>query len=160
MPRLTQAQPRPDATSSFLSVAKAFYGPAFSPRRKSELAEAMADWAELTPDEQSFAIAHLHYLNLVAQAGTQRLLADVRELLEELVENVDDALDDLPGLDDDDAVAPDVEDLEEDVDPDEPTDDEVPEGYLVELPPLESDDDEPSADEADLADDEVPDDAA
>ena len=43
MPRLTQAQPRPDATPSFLSVAKAFYGPAFSPRRKSELAEAMAD---------------------------------------------------------------------------------------------------------------------
>ena len=153
MPRLTQAQPRPDATPSFLSVAKAFYGPAFSPRRKSELAEAMADWAELTPDEQSFAIAHLHYLNLVAQAGTQRLLADVRELLEELVENVDDALDDLPGLDDE--IAPDAEDLVE-----EPTDDEVPDGYLVELPTLESEDDEPPADEVDVTDDEVPDDAA
>lgn len=98
MPRLTKAQPRPDATPSFLSVAKAFYGPAFSPRRKAELAEAMADWAELTPDEQSFAMAHLQYLNLVAEAGTQRLLHDVRELLEELVENVDDALDELPAV--------------------------------------------------------------
>lgn len=159
MPRLTQAQPRPEATPSFLSVAKAFYGPAFSPRRKSELAEAMADWAELTPDEQSFAIAHLHYLNLVAQAGTQRLLADVRELLEELVENVDDALDDLPGLDDDDEIAPEAEDLVDEPE-DEPTDDEVPEGYLVELPPPESEDDEPPADEVDVIDDEVPDDAA
>ncbi len=158
MPRLTQAQPRPDATPSFLSVAKAFYGPAFSPRRKSELAEAMADWAELTPDEQSFAMAHLHYLNLVAQAGTQRLLADLRELLEELVENVDDALDDLPGLDDD-ANSPDAEELVEELD-DEPTDDEVPDGYLVEVPPLEPEDDEPSGEEADLTDDEVPDDAA
>lgn len=157
MPRLTQAQPRPDATPSFLSVAKAFYGPAFSHRRKSELAEAMADWAELTPDEQSFAIAHLHYLNLVAHAGTQRLLADVRELLEELVENVDDALDDLPGLDDDPA-EPDVDELE---DPeDDPTDDEVPDGYLVELPPPETVDDEPSPDEVDVTDNEVPDDAA
>ena len=158
MPRLTQAQPRPDATSSFLSVAKAFYGPAFSPRRKSELAEAMADWAELTPDEQSFAMAHLHYLNLVAQAGTQRLLADVRELLEELVENVDDALDDLPGLDDDE-IAPDPEDLVEEPE-DEPTDDAVPDGYLVEVPPLEPEDDEPPAEETDVTDDEVPDDAA
>lgn len=157
MPRLTQAQPRPDATPSFLSVAKAFYGPAFSPRRKSELAEAMADWAELTPDEQSFAIAHLHYLNLVAQAGTQRLLADLRELLEELVENVDDALDDLPGLDDDPA-EPLVDELEEPED--EPNDDEVPDGYLVEVPPLEREDDEPSADEVDVTEDEVPDDAA
>ena len=158
MPRLTQAQPRPDATPSFLSAAKAFYGPAFSPRRKSELAEAMADWAELTPDEQSFAIAHLHYLNLVAQAGTQRLLADVRELLEELVENVDDALDDLPGLDDEE-IAPDAEELVEEPE-DEPHDDEVPDGFLVEVPPLETQDDEPSVDEADLTDDEVPDDAA
>ena len=157
MPRLTQAQPRPDATSSFLSVAKAFYGPAFSPRRKSELAEAMADWAELTPDEQSFAIAHLHYLNLVAQAGTQRLLADVRELLEELVENVDDALDDLPGLDEDEPATM-VDEPEEPED--KSTDDEVPDGYLVELPTPEPGDDEPPADESDVTEDEVPDDAA
>ena len=145
MPRLTKAQQRPDTTPSFLSVAKAFYGPAFSPRRKSELAEAMADWAELTPDEQSFAMAHLQYLNLVAEAGTQQLLADVAELLEELVENVDDALDELPSVDapvdeepgadtlplpDDDGgpvvdAFPDAADLVE-LDPEGPGDEEVP----------------------------------
>ena len=55
----------------------------------------MADWAELSEEEQSFALAHLQYLNLVAQAGTQRLLLQLRELLEEIEEGVGEALDDV-----------------------------------------------------------------
>lgn len=78
MPRLTRAQQRPDDTTpSFLATARSFYDPAFGARREADLAEAMADWADLTPDEQSFAMAHLQYLGLLAQAGTQRLLVQV-----------------------------------------------------------------------------------
>ena len=140
MPRLTRAQRRPDDTTpSFLASARAFYGPAFGARREADLAEAMADWADLTPDEQSFAMAHLQYLGLLAQAGTQRLLVQVRDLLEELSEDVDDALAELN-------TGP-VEDA--------PVEDEEP------LPELEGVDQvlEPEETE-DVPDDEVPDDAA
>ena len=93
MPRFPKARKRPDNTPAFLTTAKGFYGEAFGPRRKADLAESIADWAELTEEEQSFALAHLQYLNLIAQAGTQRLLLQVRELLAEIEDGVSEALD-------------------------------------------------------------------
>ncbi len=90
MPRFPTAQKRPDTVPSFLVTARSFYGEAFGPRRPEHLAESMADWSELTEEERSFALAHLQYLNLVAQAGTQRMLARVVELLEELVDATED----------------------------------------------------------------------
>ena len=95
MPRFPKARKRPDNTPGFLVTARSFYGEAFGPRRKADLAESMADWAELSEEEQSFALAHLQYLNLVAQAGTQRLLLQLRELLEEIEEGVGEALDEV-----------------------------------------------------------------
>ena len=93
MPRFPKAQKRPDNTPSFLITAKSIYGEAFGPRRQADLAESMADWAELTDAEQSFTLAHLQYLSLVAQAGTQRLLVQVCELLSEIEDGVSEALD-------------------------------------------------------------------
>ncbi len=95
MPRFPKAQKRPDNTPAFLVTARSFYGEAFGPRRKADLAESMADWAELTQEEQSFALAHLQYLSLVAQAGTQRLLLQVRELLAEIEDGVSEALEEV-----------------------------------------------------------------
>jgi len=95
MPRFPKAQKRPDNTPAFLVTARSFYGEAFGPRRKADLAESMADWAELSEEEQSFALAHLQYLNLVAQAGTQRLLLQVRELLAEIEDGVSEALEEV-----------------------------------------------------------------
>ena len=89
MPRFPKARKRNDNAPTFLAAARSFYGQAFGSRRKAEVAEAMADWSELTEDEQSFALAHLHYLDLVAQAGTQRLLVQVRDLLEEIAETLE-----------------------------------------------------------------------
>jgi len=86
MPRFPTAHTRPDNKPLFLIIAKSLYGEAFGSRAKSDIAEAMADWAELDPDEQSFAAAHLHYLDLMAQAGTQRLLGEMRDLLEDIAE--------------------------------------------------------------------------
>ena len=131
---LTRAQQRTDdQTPHFLHLARTFYGPAFQPRRKSELAEAMADWADLAPEEQSFALAHLDYLNLLAQAENQRLLTQIRDLLEELAEQVEDAIEG------------------------EEADDEDPEGYLVaeddNLETLESNEPHPGDEEPE----EVPD---
>ena len=90
MPRFPTAQKRPDTIPSFLVTARSFYGEAFGPRRPEDLAESMADWSELTEEERSFAVAHLQYLNLVAHAGTQRMLARAAELLEELVDATED----------------------------------------------------------------------
>ena len=84
---------------TFLSTARRFYGESFGSRTRREYLESMADWAELSEDEQSFALAHLQYLNLLAQARGQRLLLQVHDLLDEVAGHIEDALDE---RDDDD----------------------------------------------------------
>jgi hypothetical protein len=103
MPKKTDRTPKSPA---FLEAARAFYADAFDHRRKKDLAAAMEEWAELEEGEQSFAVAHLLYLNLKAQADTLRVLIDVRDLLDEVADGVDQALD----VDEDDE----PEELEED----------------------------------------------
>lgn len=71
---------------AFFQQARTFYADAFEHRRKADLADAMAEWGELDDAEQSFALAHLAYLQLEAQAGTQQLLTHIRGLLDELAE--------------------------------------------------------------------------
>ena len=98
MPKKTD---RAAKSPAFLEAARVFYADAFEHRRKKDLAEAMAEWADMDEGEQSFAVAHLLYLNLKAQADTLRVLADVRDLLDEVADGVDQALD----ADDDEARA-------------------------------------------------------
>ena len=151
MPRFPKARPRRnDRGPAFLTTAQSFYGDAFGARRRKDLADAIADWAELSDEDQSFALAHLQYLNLVAQAGTQRLLARVGALLEELVEGVNDALDEVPpptivgeGFEGED----DEEGFDDDVDFDEV---ELPEDDLPALDePAEVPEDDEDDDQAD-----------
>jgi hypothetical protein len=89
---------RAPKTPAFLEAARVFYADAFEHRRKKDLGDAMAEWADMDEGEQSFAVAHLLYLNLKAQADTLRVLVDVRDLLDEVADGVDQALD----ADDDD----------------------------------------------------------
>ena len=91
MPKKTDRTPKSPA---FLETARAFYADAFEHRRKKDLGAAMEEWAEMDEAEQSFAVAHLLYLNLKAQADTLRVLVDVRDLLDEVADGVDQALDD------------------------------------------------------------------
>lgn len=84
--------PKPTQQPSFLANATAFYGEAFDHRTQKAIARSMAEWAELDEDEQSFALAHLQFLGLQAQAATQRLLVQVRDLLDEVAENLTVAL--------------------------------------------------------------------
>ena len=79
-------------TPTYLATARAFYGEAFDHQKKKALAESMADWAEMDEGEQSFAVAHLGYLNLQAQAATNKLLGQVRDLLDEVAESLTAAL--------------------------------------------------------------------
>jgi hypothetical protein len=79
-------------TPNFLELARTFYGEAFEAKTQRELAQAMAEWEEMEPGEQSFATAHLLYLNLQAQAQTLLLLGHVRDLLDELAEALTAAL--------------------------------------------------------------------
>lgn len=84
MPKFPKAQPRPDTTPTWLKAARTYYGGAFETNKKEDLAESMADWCEMDPDERGFVLAHLQYLNLLAQRGTQRLLAELKAMLEEI----------------------------------------------------------------------------
>lgn len=90
MPKPNDRTPKHPA---FLEAARAFYADAFEHRRKKDLAAAMEEWTDLDAPEQTFAIAHLQYLNLKAQADTLRVLVDVRDLLDEVADGVDQALD-------------------------------------------------------------------
>lgn len=65
---------------------------AFDHKTKKAIARSMTEWAELDEDEQSFAQNHLLFLNLQAQAATQRLLVQVRDLLDEVAESLTVAL--------------------------------------------------------------------
>ena len=101
---------------AFLAAARAFYGPAFAARTKNDLAAAMADWSEMDEDEQRFAVAHLHYLHLQAEAGTQRLLRRMIDVLDEVAESLAEALEASAPLEDvavpeaAERVAPDLDD--------------------------------------------------
>lgn len=77
---------------AFLASAEAFYGDAFDHKSKRALARSMTDWAAMDEDEQSFAQVHLLFLNLQAQAATQKLLAQVRDLLDEVAEGLTTAI--------------------------------------------------------------------
>jgi hypothetical protein len=110
---------------AFLDAARAFYAEAFEHRRKKDLARSMAEWSDLDDAEQRFTIAHLLYLNLHAQAAQTRALRKLRDLVGDVLDRVDDALqpdegdeDEEPALDDEPAVV----DVAEVVDaPAEPT---------------------------------------
>jgi len=135
-------------TPTFLTTARAFYGPAFDHKRKKALARSMAEWAEMDEDEQSFAHAHLLYLNLQAQAATQKMLSQVRDLLDEVAESLSVALEaSMPEAEDDD-------ELEEEDDDGFPPDEdfettpELPDEDLDESMPGEPDDDTPDEDDA------------
>jgi hypothetical protein len=94
MPEQRKPTPRSRKEPRFLRIAQAFYGDAFEVHRATDLSAAMADWSELTEDEQSFTLAHLHYLNLLAQAATQKLLLQVRDLLDEVADGIGEVLED------------------------------------------------------------------
>jgi len=103
-----QKKPRNPA---FLDAARAFYAEAFEHRRKKDLARSMAEWSDLDDAEQRFTIAHLLYLNLHAQAAQTRALRQLRDLVGDVLDRVDDALqpedgdeDEEPALDDEPAV--------------------------------------------------------
>ena len=138
-------KPRSRKEPRFLQLARRFYGEAFDVHRGKDLSAAMADWSELTEDEQSFTIAHLHYLNLLAQARNQKLLLQVRELLDEVAEGIGDVLDPEDedddsegGFDGDEELPPEPEELDDkeaplDLEPDE---DEGPGQHGEPVPPL------------------------
>ena len=137
-------------TPSFLSTARAFYGPAFDHKKKKALARSMSEWAEMDEDEQSFTAAHLAFLNLQAQAATQKLLTQVRDLLDEVAESLSVALEaSLPEEDDD------AEEEEEDgLGPEDvPDDDELP-PEVDEAPAEESVDEDEQPDDEDASGDE------
>jgi hypothetical protein len=90
---------------AFLTNARAFYGQAFDHKSSKGIARSMGEWAELDEDEQSFAQAHLAFLNLQAQATTQRLLVQVRDLLDEVADSLSAVLERFDEEEDEDLLA-------------------------------------------------------
>ena len=137
---------------SFLTTARAFYGPAFDHKKKKALARSMAEWTEMDEAEQSFAHAHLLYLNLQAQAATQKLIGQVRDLLDEVAESLAVALEaSMPDADEDDE--PELTDVDDD---DEEPFDEAP--AFVEPEPPDSEPEEEDPEDDGDADDQDPED--
>jgi len=127
--------PKPQSPT-FLATARAFYGPAFDHTKKKALSRSMVEWTEMEEDEQSFAVAHLAFLNLQAQASTQKLLTQVRDLLDEVAESLSVALEaSLPEEGDEEE----GDDDDEDLVPGDVPEDELPPDIDDELP-LEPDD--------------------
>lgn len=71
-------------TPTWYETARRFYARGFEVQTGDALTSSNADWAELPEHERSFTLAHLLYLNLAAQRGTQRMLAEVRDLLDDI----------------------------------------------------------------------------
>ena len=70
----------------WLDATRAFYAESFGATLPRGLRAAQDDWTDLTEEERTFALAHLQYLGLMAQAGTQRLLVQICDVLEEIAE--------------------------------------------------------------------------
>jgi hypothetical protein len=115
--------PKPKAKSartlSFLESARTFYGEAFDAQTPRALSASMRDWSRLSPDEQSFALAHLTYLQLEGLAAVQKLLAQGLQLLDEVAESLTTAIEEsLPDR------APEPSDDDDDDDDDDRDDDD------------------------------------
>jgi hypothetical protein len=137
---------------AFLDTARAFYAEAFDHKRKRDLADSIAEWSEMDEGEQSFAVAHLLFLNLQAQAGTQRILGQVRDLLDEVAESLTTAIEaSLPD--------PDEADRDDDRDEDDDADDAPPAAARAgnARPAAVAGDDDADGDEDDDAEDDADD---
>jgi hypothetical protein len=118
--------PKQSPQPAFLDTARAFYAEAIEHKKKRDLARSIADWSAMEEGEQSFAVAHLLYLNRQAQAAGQRIVTQVRELLDEVAESLTTAIEaTLP--DEEEESAPPDDDLADE-------DDQDPEGFPVEAP--------------------------
>lgn len=140
---------------AFLDTARAFYAEAFDHKRKRDLADSIAEWSEMDEGEQSFAVAHLLFLNLQAQAGTQRILGQVRDLLDEVAESLTTAIEaSLPD--------PDEADRDDDRDEDDDADDAPPAAARAgnARPAAVAGDDDADGDEDDDAEDDADDEDA
>jgi len=92
MSKFPQAGKAKTFTPAWMKTARAWYGSAFEPKKKGDLAESMSDWSEMDPAERGFVLAHLQYLGLQAELGTQRMLRELRALFEEVGDEVLEAL--------------------------------------------------------------------
>jgi len=115
--RFTQAGRKP---KSIFQVARHFYGEAFDVENHRDLADAMAEWSDMSAAERTFTLAHLSYLNLLALAGIQTLLNEILDTVDEVAEEFEGDR------------GEEVDDLEEDI---EPGDDLEDDGEDVEINP-------------------------
>ena len=113
MSKFPTAREASKSTPAWMRTTRALYGAAFETKKKGELAESMADWCEMSEEERSFVAAHLQYLGLQAQLGTQKMLRELRALFEEVGDEVIEAIE--VALDEQAAVAEEEPDEDADV---------------------------------------------
>ena len=92
MSKFPKAREASKSTPAWMRTTRALYGAAFETKKKGELAESMADWCEMSEEERSFVAAHLQYLGLQAQLGTQKMLRELRALFEDVGDEVLEAI--------------------------------------------------------------------
>jgi hypothetical protein len=141
---------RGDHAPSWLKAARGYYGAAFEAKKKTDLAEAMADWSEMDSDERGFVLAHLQYLNLLAQRDIHRLLLELRASVEVIGDEVIEAVELAGGEPDEELLEADDYEGEPEQEPvildEEPVAAPVPTLVAVPNEPEPEDDDDPEAD--------------
>jgi len=80
-PRNVFPQPGQGRPPAPHQVARALYGSAFHALDRGAVEQSMLDFRKLNPKDQLFIVGHLLYLQLQAEAGTQRALAGAKEML-------------------------------------------------------------------------------
>lgn len=88
MPKIRARALNEKKTPRWLETARTFYKETFGALTRRELRAAQNDWMDLSEDEHQFALCHLTYLDLMAHAGTQNILLQIRDALEEIAGNV------------------------------------------------------------------------
>ncbi len=147
MTTFPKAQRNDAHTPTWLKAARAYYGDAFEAKKKTDLAAAMADWCDMDPDERGFVLAHLQYLNLLAQRGTHRLLQELRASVEVIGDEVIEAVELAGGEPGEDLLEElDEEEHGREIEPvildDEPVAATVSRPTLVAVPDADEDDDQ------------------
>jgi len=147
MTTFPKAQRHDAHTPTWLKAARTYYGDAFETKKKTDLAAAMADWCDMDPDERGFVLAHLQYLNLLAQRDTHRLLQELRASVEVIGDEVIEAVELAGGEPDEDLLEElDEEERGREIEPvildDEPVAATVSRPTLVAVPDADEGDDQ------------------
>lgn len=154
MPKIRARALNEKKSPRWLETARTFYKETFGALTRRELRAAQNDWMDLSEDEHQFALCHLTYLDLMAHAGTQNILLQIRDALEEIAGNVASLRDSAEQGDQEGMEGEDEEGTEYTLGPEEPPVGLTPSPVNAPVPNADNADDKPDNLEDDFDEDD------